>query len=91
MAERPLFQNSDEQEAAYAPQETADDASRDRALAEEGTTGENRAADTGDQGMAMPIPGPGMSGALHNMGNLSSAPTSPVGAVGDDDDRRRED
>ena len=91
MAEQPLFQNMDEQEAAYAPQETPDAANRERALAEEGTLTENRAGDMDDQGTPLPIPGPGMSGALHNMGNLSSANTSPVGVVGDDDDETRRD
>ena len=90
MDEKPLFQNMDEQEAAYAPQETSDAANRERALAEEGTLTENRAGDMDNQGTSLPIPGPGMSGALNNMGNLSSSNTSPVGAVGDDsDDTRR--
>ena len=91
MDDKPLFQNMDEQEAAYAPQETPDAANRERALAEEGTLSENRAGDMDDQGTPLPIPGPGMSGALHNMGNLSSANTSPVGVVGDDDDETRRD
>jgi hypothetical protein len=89
MAEQPLFQNTDEQEAAYAPQETADDRSRERALVEEGTTGENRVAGTEQNDTRLPIPGPGMSAALHPMGNLDSANTSPIGVVGSDDDDTR--
>ena len=89
MAEQPLFQNMDEQEAAYAPQETPDAANRERALVEEGTLSENRTGDMDNQGTALPIPGPCMSGALNNMGNLSSSNTSPIGAVGDDNDDTR--
>jgi hypothetical protein len=90
MADKPLFQDTDAQEAVFAPQETADENNRERALAEEGTTHENRAADTEQTDTAMPIPGPGMSGAIHPMGNLSSANTSPVGMVdSDDDDQHR--
>jgi hypothetical protein len=86
MAEKPLFQNADEQEAVFAPQETADDGQTERVLAEEGTTRENRAAGSAHQGTALPIPGPGVSGALNNMGNISSGTASPIGAIDSDDD-----
>ena len=90
MADQPLFQNTDEQEAAYAPQETANPAAQEAVLAEEGTLGENRAAGgAGDDsaGAAVPLPGPGATGAFHNMGNISGSGTSSGATRIDDDDR----
>ena len=96
MTDRPLFQNTDEQEAVYAPQETADDAARERAMVEEGTLGENRAAGGTDDavagagddvGGALPLPGPGATGVLGPMGNISSSGSNPtVGSMADDDE-----
>ncbi len=90
MSERPLFQNTDEQEAAYAPQETANEAAQDRAIVEEGTLGENRGAGTGEGGGVAPMPGPGATSALNPMGNISSSgSTSPIGrADAHDEDAR---
>ena len=44
MSDSPLFTNQEAQEAAYAPQESADPEQQQRAMVEEGTLGENRAA-----------------------------------------------
>ena len=93
MSEKPLFQNTDEQEAAYAPQETASDAARERAIVEEGTLGENRAAGGTDDavansdelGGAIPIPGPGATGALNPMGTVSGS-SAPAGRADADDE-----
>jgi hypothetical protein len=57
-------------------------------VTEEGTTRENRAAGTEQRGTPLPIPGPGASGALNNVGNISSGTSSPVGMINTDDDDR---
>ena len=101
MSDQPLFQNTDEQERVYAPQETADPEAREAALVEEGTLSENRAAggtnddaflSTDDTGGVAPIPGPGATGALNPMGNVSSSGSgSPLGRADaeDEDDSGR--
>ena len=89
MADQPLFQNSDAKESAYAPQEIEGGAAQDKAMLEEGTLGENRAAGgSGDNsGVDVPLPGPGAAGAIHNIGNISGSGTSLGGTEIDDDDR----
>ena len=71
MSEAPLFQNTDEQESEYAPQDASE--AVDQHLA-----GPNNVSGTG----ALPIPGPGASGAIHNMGQVSSSGTSPAYGAG---------
>ena len=62
MSERPLFQNTDEQEAAYAPQQRPEDGVADQVAADEGA-GDNRPA---DGAVALPVAATG--GAVNSGG-----------------------
>ncbi len=82
MSDRPLFQNTDEQEAAYGAEPGPEAAIEDQGGGDNDSS--YMADDTGTGGTALPLPGPGASGALNNVGQLSSGPI--VGAVNDDDE-----
>ena len=95
MADRPLFQNTDEQEQAYAPQQRPEGDAQAMVQADEGTgagAGDDAqgAISGGWGGGAMLIPGPGASGMLQgNAGDVSG--TTAYGASPsdlDDDDNR---
>ncbi|HSH77918.1 MAG TPA: hypothetical protein VLA19_05220 [Herpetosiphonaceae bacterium] len=91
MSDRPLFPNTDEQEAVYAPQESADPEETNRALVEEGTLSENRAGTGGgdDAGnTVIPLPGPGGAGAGTGgaMGDASGSTRTGLTRFDDDND-----
>jgi hypothetical protein len=97
MADRPLFQNTDEQEQAYAPQQRPEGDAQAMVQADEGIGAGAAAGDDaqgaisgGGGGGAMLIPGPGASGMLQgNAGDVSG--TTAYGASPsdlDDDDNR---
>ncbi|HSH78410.1 MAG TPA: hypothetical protein VLA19_07750 [Herpetosiphonaceae bacterium] len=76
MSDRPLFTNQEAQEAAYAPQESADPEQRQRAMAEEGTLGENRAGGGTDDATAdVPAAAP-----VASVGSSPSSQMSPPNA-----------
>ena len=101
MSDRRLFNNTDEQEKAYAPEHSPDRVGQTRAAVEEGTLDDNHDAvarsDWDDSTVAMPLPGP--SGAIPGVGGLSGATSGapPVGVAptrvddvdNDTDDLRR--
>ena len=81
MSDQPLFQNADEQEAVYAPQQMANDA-------DGGTTG-----DTTDE-IGVPAAGAGLLGQTGGgastglVGGSPSATGSTVGAAAPEDETR---
>ena len=62
MSERPLFQNMDEQEAAYAPQQRPEGDAMDQVAADEGTSDRG----TGERAAALPVAATG--GAVNEAG-----------------------
>ncbi len=62
MNERPLFQNMDEQEAAYAPQQRPEGDAMDQVTADEGTSDRG----TGERAAALPVAATG--GAVNSPG-----------------------
>ena len=74
MSDKPLFQNTDEQEAAYAPQELgAGSAERRDAAIEEGDTG-GAAAGAGPAAVTPVVGGALAGGAIS--GQISGAPSN---------------
>ena len=97
MSDRPLFQNADEQERAYAPQQRPEGDAQAMVQADDGLGAGGAAGDDaqgaisgGGAGGAMPIPGPGASGMLQGTAGDVSGTTaygaSPANL--DDDDTR---
>ena len=85
MSDKPLFQNADEQEAAYAPQQSPDEAVQDAVQADEVGSGD---ATGGDGGANLPLPGPGAAGAGAGQFGTHNASGVPfVGSTNDDDAR----
>ena len=79
MNDRPLFTNTDEQEAAYAPQELPAD-QQARVRADEGTYGDNTA------GTEPPAAAP-----VANVGTTHSGQAAPPGVEDDENDVLRAD
>lgn len=91
MSDRPLFTNTDEQEAAYAPQHSGNSEDAERAQLEEGTLSENRAGAGGgdDAGnTVVPLPGPGGAGAGTGgaMGDINGSARTGLTRYDDDSD-----
>lgn len=83
MSDRPLFTNQEAQEAAYAPHESADPEQRQRAMIEEGTLGENRAAGVDSDATAdVPAAAPVASVGTNPSGQM--APSNAEQAGSDD-------
>ncbi len=87
MSDRPLFTNQEAQEAAYAPQESADPEQRRRAMAEEGTLGENRAGGT-DTGVTTEPPA---AAPVAQVGTQHTGFAAPPAVVDERDDTLRAD
>jgi hypothetical protein len=83
--DEPLFKDTDAQESTYAPNPATDPATRERIEADDGSRDQGDSTEAG-KGAVLPAPGPGMSGTLHNMGQISGA--TPAIAFDTDQDEQ---